>query len=76
MAAERAGLPVRVAVMPVIATTKPITGRTMTLPAGTRLVGAYRLADGRWVCQWNGRRLVVHGAPVVVGQRDETGRET
>lgn len=51
--------------MPVIATTAPIVGRKLTLPAGTRLVATHQLPDGRWACCWNGHLLVVRGVVVV-----------
>lgn len=48
----------------VVAMTAPVVGRTMTLPAGTRLVALYSLDDGRWVVTFNGAQFAVQAVPV------------
>ena len=48
----------------VVALTAPVVGRTMTLPAGTRLVALYSLDDGRWVVTFNGAQFAVEAVPV------------
>lgn len=53
----------------VVALTRPIVGRTMTLPVGTRLVGLYKSDDGRWVVLFNGARFRAHAEPVVIPQK-------
>lgn len=49
----------------VVALTRPVVGRTMTLPVGTRLVGLYPAGDGLWLVLFNGARFRAHAEPVV-----------
>ena len=52
-----------------IVLTRPVVGRTMTMPIGTHLValraGGPLKADGEgmWWCAWNGREVRVCGRP-------------
>ena len=52
-----------------IVLTRPVVGRTMTLPIGTHLVSLRAggpltpAGEGVWVCAWNGREVRVHGKP-------------
>lgn len=38
----------------VVRLTRPVCGRTLQLPVGTRLVATHQDADGRWWVVWNG----------------------
>ena len=53
----------------IVSLTRPIKGRTMTLPAGTRLVGLYPVEDGRWVVVFNGAQFRVWAVAVENGHR-------
>ena len=52
-----------------IVLTRPVVGRTMTLPIGTHLVALRAggpltpAGEGVWVCAWNGREVRVYGRP-------------
>jgi len=54
----------------IVALTRPVVGRTMTLPVGTRLVGVHRVLglngkqSGLWVVLFNGRQFRAHAEPV------------
>ena len=53
-----------------IVLTRPVEGRTMTLPIGTHLVALRAggpltpAGEGMWWCAWNGREVRVQGKPV------------
>ena len=54
-----------------IVLTRPVVGRTMTLPIGTHLVALRAggpltpTGEGTWVCAWNGLEVRVFGRPAL-----------
>jgi hypothetical protein len=50
----------------IVSLTRPVVGRTMTLPVGTRLVGVHKVQKGLWVVLFNGAQFRAHAEPVEI----------
>lgn len=50
----------------IVSLTRPVVGRTMTLPVGTRLVGVHKAQGGLWVVLFNGAQFRAYAEPVEI----------